>query len=252
MDIKTLIISPPPPLPVFFTMFLTIYLLAHFIIFRNWTPKTRPEAASCLISLTHGTPAAILAGIAIFSDPKHHFASPNTRFQNSVLEYSIAYFIMDLIHYLTFYPTDVLFIGHHLATLFVFVTCRYVAFHGAYSVLILLVLAEVTSLLQNVWTLAGARKGDSEVARQVFDKMSVWFYGVYSVVRGVGAPLFVYRMVGFYASGVADSVVPRWLWVSWVCVVVAAISVSVLWVSNNWVELFRERGVRVEKGKKVW
>ncbi|KAJ0454916.1 putative TLC domain-containing protein [Helianthus annuus] len=224
MDIKTLIISPPPPLPVFFTMFLTIYLLAHFIVFRNWTPKTRPEAASCLISLTHGTPAAILAGIAIFFRPKTPLRLTQHPLPKLRSRIRIAYFIMDLIHYLTFYPTDVYFIGHHLATLFVvyYVPVRCVP----------------RSVFCNVWTLAGARKGDSEVARQVFDKMSVWFYGVYSVVRGVGAPLFVYRMVGFYASGVADSVVPRWLWVSWVCVVVAAISVSVLWVSNNWVELF--------------
>ncbi|KAI3823976.1 hypothetical protein L1987_05422 [Smallanthus sonchifolius] len=250
MNITTLI-SPPPTLPLFFSMFFTIYLTAHFIIFRNWTPKLRPEAASCLISLAHGTPAVILAILAILSDPTHGFASTNTQFQNSVLEYSIAYFLMDLCHYLTFYPTDFLFIGHHLATLFVFLTCRYLAFHGAYAVLILLVLAEVTSLLQNLWTLASARRGDSEFAAQVFDVLAPLFYALYSVVRGFAAPLFVYRMVGFYSSGVADHVVPKWLWVSWVCVVVMAISVSVLWISNNWIELYRERMFKVEKGKKV-
>ncbi|KAK1423244.1 hypothetical protein QVD17_18541 [Tagetes erecta] len=240
-----------PQLPLFFTMFFTIYIIAHFIIFRNWSPKLRPEAASCLISLAHGTPATILATIAIFSDPTQQFASLNTQFQNSVLEYSIAYFLMDLCHYLTFYPKDVLFISHHLATLFVFVTCRYLALHGAYPVLVLLALAEVTSLFQNLWTLAGARKGDSEVAHQVFDLMSVPFYVVYSFVRGFIAPFFVYKMIGFYSSGVADNVVPKWLWVSWICVVVLAISVSVLWVSGNWVEWYRVRMVRIEKEKKI-
>ncbi|KAK9064735.1 hypothetical protein SSX86_016117 [Deinandra increscens subsp. villosa] len=249
MDFTTLI-SSPPTLPLFFTMFLTIYLLAHFIFFRNWSPKLRPEAASCSISLAHGTPAAILAALAIISDPTHQFASPNTQFQNSVLEYSIAYFLMDLSHYLTFYPKDILFISHHLATLYVFVTCRYLVSHGAYVVLVLLILAEITSLFQNIWTLAGARKGESEVAHQVFDLMSPPFYALYSVVRGFAAPLFVYKMIGFYSSGVADNVVPKWLWVSWVFVVVMAISVSVLWVSNNWIELYRERMFRVEKEKK--
>ncbi|KAD7478704.1 hypothetical protein E3N88_01840 [Mikania micrantha] len=232
-------------------MFFTIYLIAHFIVFRNWSPKLRPEAASCLISLAHGTPAAILAGIAIFADHTHGFASINTHFQNIVLEYSIAYFLMDLCHYLTFYPKDYLFIGHHLATLFVFVTCRYLAVHGAYAILILLVLAEITSLFQNIWTLACARRSDSEIAAQVFDLLSPPFYAFYSVVRGFVAPLFVYKMIVFYSSGAADNVVPRWLWVSWICVVVIAISVSVLWVSSNWVQLYRERMFKVEKEKKV-
>ncbi|KAI3666018.1 hypothetical protein L6452_44656 [Arctium lappa] len=250
MDFTTLI-SSLPTLPLFFTMFLTIYLLAHFIIFRNWSPKLRPEAASCLISLAHGTPAVFLAVQAITADTTHGFASINTSFQNSVLEYSIAYFLMDLLHYLTFYPTDILFIAHHLATLFVILTCRYLVFHGAYAVLILLALAEVTSLFQNVWTLSSARRGDSKIAAQVFDFLSPPFYALYSVVRGLAGPLFVYRMVVFYSSGVADNVVPKWVWVSWISVVVMAISVSILWISNLWVELYKERIFKVEKGKKV-
>nr|GEU82718.1 TLC domain-containing protein At5g14285-like [Tanacetum cinerariifolium]GEW11896.1 TLC domain-containing protein At5g14285-like [Tanacetum cinerariifolium] len=233
-------------------MFFTIYLTAHFIVFRNWTAKTRPEAASCLISLAHGTPAVFLAMHAIFSDPETHtFASKNNISQNNVLEYSIAYFIMDLCHLLIFDPKDVLFIFHHLATLFVFVTCRYLVFHGAYGVLVLLALAEVTSLLQNVWTLATAQKEENEVAARVLYKISVPFYSLYSVVRGFVGPLFVYKMVVFYSSGVADNVVPKWIWVSWICVVVMAISVSILWVTNNWVALYRERMFKVEIGKKV-
>lgn len=123
--------------------------------------------------------------------------------------------------------------------------------HGAFSVLGLLVIAESTSFFQNVWTLASAKKEESEVARKVFDVMSVPFYGFYSVVRGFVGPLFVYRMVGFYSTGVVDNVVPRWLWVSWIFVVVMAISVSILWVSNNWIMLYRERMFRIQKDKKI-
>ncbi|GFP84937.1 hypothetical protein PHJA_000637500 [Phtheirospermum japonicum] len=140
---------------------------------------------------------------------------------------------MDLVHYLIFYPTDVLFIGHHLATLFVFATCRYVVYHGAFAILVLLILAEVTSLCQT----------------KVFDVLSPPFYALYTVVRGFLGPYFVYRMFAFYLSGAADIVIPRWVWVSWVFVVVMAISVSILWISNLWVELFRER--EMKGGKKV-
>ncbi|XP_071731166.1 TLC domain-containing protein At5g14285-like [Rutidosis leptorrhynchoides] len=250
MEIVTLI-SSLPNLPLFFSKFFVIYLTAHLILFRNWNSKLRAEAASCLISLAHGTPAVILACKAILDDVTYGFASTNTDFQNSVLEYSIAYFLMDLCHYVVFNPNDVLFIGHHLATLFVFLTCRYLVVHGAYGILVLLILAEVTSLFQNVWTLASALKSQSKVADQVFDVMSPPFYAFYSVVRGFLGPFFVYKMVVFYISGDADYVIPRWVWVSWIIVVVGAISVSILWICNRWIELYRERIAIYDMDQKI-
>ncbi|XAR51971.1 hypothetical protein NMG60_11006784 [Bertholletia excelsa] len=226
---------------LFFSMFLVIYLVGYFVVFRNWSPKLQPEASSCFISLAHGSPAVFLASRAILSDPNRGFASANTEYQNLALDYSIAYFLMDLSHYLVFYPNDVLFIGHHLATLFVFLTCRYLVYHGGYAILVLLILAEVTSFCQNTWTLAGARRADLPIAAKVYDLLSPPFYAFYSVVRGVAGPLFMYQMTMFYLSGMADDVIPRWVWVSWVVVVVMAISVSILWISNLWVELYRER-----------
>lgn len=228
-------------LVLFFTMYLIIYIIAYFIVFSNWSPKSRPEAASCAISFFHGTPAVFLAISALVSDPKHGFSAPNSFAQARVLDYSIAYFLMDLTHYVVFYPSDVLFIGHHLATLFVFVTCRYLVRHGAYAVLILLILAEVTSFCQNTWTLACARKGESAFAAKVFKYLSPPFYALYSVARGLAGPIFMYKMIVFYLSGAANDVIPRWVWISWVCVVTMAISVSILWVSNLWVELYREK-----------
>ncbi|MBA0557516.1 hypothetical protein Golob_014581 [Gossypium lobatum] len=239
--------SSIPNLPLFFSMFLILYSIAYFIVFRNWSPKIRPEACSCFISLFHGTPAVFLATFAIFSDQNRGFSSPNTKTQNLVLDYSIAYFLTDLLHYLIFFPTDVLFIGHHLATLFVFITCRHVVFHGSYAILTLLILAEVTSFCQNVWTLATARRHDNQLAAKVYSNLSPYFYAFYSVVRGIFGPFFLYQMGVFYSSGVADNVIPRWLWVSWMCVVITAIGVSILWISNLWVELFKEKKAKLEK-----
>ncbi|PRQ54176.1 putative TRAM/LAG1/CLN8 domain-containing protein [Rosa chinensis] len=241
------ILSSLPPLPILFSFFLTVYLIAYFLVFRSWSPKIRPEASSCLISLAHGTPAVFFSSFAILSDPSTGFAAPNTRLQNSVLDFSVAYFLMDLLHYLLFFPGDVLFIGHHLATLFVFLTCRYVASRGAFAVLTLLILAEVTSLCQNVWTLANARRRDVEFAAKVYDFLSPPFYVLYSIVRGFVGPCFVYRMCAFYASGAAEGLIPRWVWVSWIVVVMSAISVSIMWISNLWVELYRDRSGKLEK-----
>lgn len=235
------------PLPLFFIAYAILYIIAYFAIFRSWARNLRPEASSCAISLAHGTPAALLAALAILYDPSRDFHSANTPFQNLVLEYSIAYFLMDLLHYLIFYPSDVLFIGHHLATLFVFLTCRYVAYRGAVSILVLLVLAEVTSFCQNVWTLAGARRLDSKFAAKVYDLLSPPFYVLYTIARVFLGPYFVYRMLSFYLSGAADDVLPKYLWISWVLVVVVAILVSVLWITNLWILLYKERKGEVEK-----
>ncbi|PNY01916.1 oxidoreductase aldo/keto reductase family [Trifolium pratense] len=207
----------------FFIFFLSIYLIGYFIVFRNKNPKIRSEFSSCLISLFHGTPAAIFGAIAIFSDTNRGFAAANTSFQKTVLDYSIAYFVTDLLHYIVFFPSDVLFIAHHLATLFVIVTCRHVVSHGAFSVVVLLVLAEVTSLCQNTWTLAGACRKEDRFAARVYDALSPPFYVVYTIVRGFVGPYFVFRMVLFYASGLAHGLVPTWIWVSWAVVVFSAI-----------------------------
>ncbi|KAJ4729402.1 TLC domain-containing protein [Melia azedarach] len=234
---------------LFLLMFFIIYLFAYFLVFRNWSPRIRPEASSCFISFFHGTPAVLLATYALFSNKARGFSSPNTPTENLVLEYSIAYFITDLLHYLVFFPQDVLFIGHHLATLFVFVTCRYLASHGAFAVLSLLILAEVTSACQNTWTLASVRRDDAEFAGKIYHLLSPPFYAFYSVVRGILGPLFVYEMFVFYVSGAADHVIPKWVWISWLVVVTSAISVSILWISNLWVQLYRER--RGDLDKKV-
>ncbi|KAK3033439.1 hypothetical protein RJ639_033043 [Escallonia herrerae] len=234
-------------LPLLFAMYLAIYLVARFIVFKNWSPKLRPEASSCLISFAHGTPAVFFAARAILSDPTRTFSSLNTSLQNFTLDYSIAYFLTDLLHYLVFNPNDVLFIGHHLATLFVFVTCRYFVYHGAYAILVLLILAEITSFCQNTWTLAAARKADVDFAAKVYAFLSPPFYVLYTLARALAGPYFVYEMCLFYLSGAADSVLPRWIWVSWIVVVVMAISVSILWISNLWIELYRQRVGEIEK-----
>ncbi|XP_027352644.1 TLC domain-containing protein At5g14285 [Abrus precatorius] len=234
-------------LPFFFFIFLAIYLTGYLVLFRNHSPKIRPEFSSCLISLFHGTPAALLGAAAILSDGHRGFAAPNTAFQKLVLDFSTAYFLMDLLHYVVFYPRDVLFIAHHVATLFVVVTCRHVVSHGAFSVLALLVLAEATSACQNAWTIAGAQRREDPFAARVYDALSPPFYAVYSVVRGFFGPYFVYQMVVFYASGGARGLVPAWIWVSWVMVVVMAIGVSIMWISNLWIQFYRERTRKLEE-----
>ncbi|PSS28783.1 TLC domain-containing protein [Actinidia chinensis var. chinensis] len=236
-------------LPSFFLMFATLYLLGYTIIFRKWAGLSRPEASSCFLSLAHGTPAVLLATFSLLHpNLPSNFASPNTPFQNTVLEFSMAYFFTDTFHYLLFVPTDPLFIAHHAATLYVFFTCRYIVHHGAFPILVLLILAEVTSACQNAWSLAGFCRLDSPGSARVHESLSPLFYGFYSVVRGILGPVFVYKMGFFYLSGVNG--IPQWAWVSWMGVIVSAILLSILWVLNLWMGLWRERSKK-RKMKKL-
>ncbi|KAK9689856.1 hypothetical protein RND81_09G086200 [Saponaria officinalis] len=241
-------------LPQFFLFFIIIYVISHKI-FKNWSPKLKYEACSCFLSLFHGTPSVILSISALFSmiinnstqNPKNpsYFAAKNTNFQNFALDFSTGYFIMDLIHYLVFKPDDVLFIAHHLATLFVLLTCRFLVNHGAFPILIILVVAEITSLCQNVWSLARLRKNDLNFAANLYDFLVPKFYVFYTVARGVFAPLFVVKMVLVYTSGVVDAIIPTWVWCSWLLLTVSGIFASLLWILNHWVVFFKE-----EMGKK--
>ncbi|XP_019176095.1 PREDICTED: TLC domain-containing protein At5g14285-like [Ipomoea nil] len=233
-----------PSLVGFTLMFFCVYLLGYFIFFNNWNGK-RSDASSCLMSLAHGTPAVILAitsmlhqgqgsgNLPFFQHQMDLFSSPNTPSQEMVLDFSIAYFLMDSLHYIIFYPHDALFIAHHMATLYVFSTCRFAVRHGATALLGLLVLAEITSPCQNTWSLARYRKVDLPF-------LSPIFYGFYSVVRGVVGPWFVCKMGRALLGGAAQGVIPKGIWVSWMVVIVSAIMVSILWVLNLWVELYRE------------
>ncbi|WCJ38687.1 TRAM LAG1 and CLN8 (TLC) lipid-sensing domain containing protein [Euphorbia peplus] len=239
----------PPSLPFSFIIFLSIYLLAYSVIFRNWDSKQRKEASSSFMSLTHGTPAVFFALCALLDTRNSHtFASPNSNFHNRVLEFSMGYFIMDLVHYLVFFPNDILFILHHLATLYVFVTCRYIVHQGAYGILVLLILAEATSLCQNIWSICRFRKTDDPTAARLYEVLSPNFLAFYSVVRGILGPIFMFKMGVFYLSGENKGLVPGWAWISWMVVIVSAILVSILWVQNHWVRWLRERR-RLEQKK---
>ncbi|KAJ7945514.1 TLC domain-containing protein [Quillaja saponaria] len=235
-------------LPAFLSMFLLIYLFAFFVTFRNWGPKHRPEASSCLISLAHGTPAVVMAIHAKFQTQRPTcFASPNTSYQNIVLEFSIAYFLLDLFHYIISNPNEIVFISHHLATLYVFMTCRYIVHHGALPILVLLVLAEVTSPCQNLWSITGFTKADIPTAARFHEFLSPRFYALHSIFRGILGPIFVYKMGVFYKNGAADRLIPNWAWISWMFVIATAILVSLLWICIHWIDWHNERIQKADK-----
>lgn len=259
--LEALIPDPPPSsfFPPFFLFFCLLYLFAYFVPFRRWAPRDRHEGSSCFISLFHGTPAAALSVLSAtllplppLPIPAPFFTSPNTPLQSLTLDFSAAYFAVDILHYLAaFEPGDGLFVAHHLATLFVLLTCRHWALHGARAVLALLAIAEVTSACQNAWTLAGMRRPHSRLAAAVYGALSPPFYAMYTVARGVFGVGFFVEMTRFYLRGGARDVIPYWVSASWVVVVGAAIAISMLWIVARWTELHQEMARGGAKEKKT-
>ncbi|KAI4373799.1 hypothetical protein MLD38_011879 [Melastoma candidum] len=230
---------------LFFAYFLAAYISAYFLLFRRWDPTPRAFASSCFTSLFHGTPALLLSLAATYPHPPRSYSLPNTPSQDSVLEFSTAYFLLDLLHYLLFFPSDLLFIIHHVATLYVLLTCRYIVLRGAYPILLLLILAEVTSPCQNTWSLARTCRSNSPSADRLVRFLSPKFYTFYSIVRGVIAPLYVLDLT--YSYWKDSRGMPRWAWTSWVVIMAVGIAASMLWVRDKWSVWRKERDLDPRK-----
>ncbi|KAI5679325.1 hypothetical protein M9H77_10275 [Catharanthus roseus] len=255
MEIESLFLFNSP-LFFFTLLFFSIYFFAIFIIFKNWNSSSKYEASSCFISLFHGTPAVFLAlkSLLLLQQEEENFfkfSAKNTSFQDLVLEFSISYFIVDLTHYIIFIPNDILFKAHHLVTLYVLFSCRFIIHHGAVSILVFLLLAEITSPCQNTWSLARYKSLDLPIANRYYEFLSPIFLSFYSFVRGILGPFFAFKIGVFFINGGGNGFIPLWGLVSWSIVTVATIGISILWVFNQWVSLFRRRRAHNNVFKKV-
>jgi hypothetical protein len=224
-------------------MFAVIYLVGYFVIFRNWRGRPRFDASSCGISLVHGTLSAILATQDILSQP-WALDAPNSLRQKQIMEYSMAYFFIDLLNYMYAAPDDFLFIGHHIATFTYMFSCRYVTGYGATSVMCLIAAGEATSPVQNIWTLARMSRNESPLAKRIYTSLSPPFTVYFTLVRGILGPYLVWELGKFYLAGKADAVVPRWLAYCWMFKIAFAIFGSMVWVYKLWVGLIKFYGNR--------
>ncbi|KAH7414882.1 hypothetical protein KP509_14G015900 [Ceratopteris richardii] len=191
---------------VFFT---GLYLLGYWVVFaRRWPHGAvdRFKAASCCMSIVHGT-----------STMKFWLASrlgaANTRFEEAIMEYSTAYFLVDLVHYLLFVPNQPLFVLHHVFTSSYMLSCRFYTGHVAFSTIILFVVGESTSFLQNVWTISLLTHG-----AKLFNLLNVPFLIIVSIFPGVLTPWATWQLcLYFLFSREASAVVPfplalYWMW----------------------------------------
>lgn len=230
-------------------LFAALYAFGYFIILKNWKGKNRFEAASCGISFVHATIVCILSAHDMRSNP-WKLDAPNTDLENKIMEFSTAYFVVDLLHYLLANPSDHLFIFHHIATSFYLVTCRYYAGHGGLSAISLIAAGESTTPLQNVWTISRMAKTESALANMIYSSVSPFFTVYFTVVRCIVGPWLAWKLASFYLAGKADAVIPYWMASSWMVTVILALFGSTIWVYKLWTGLIRFYAKRgTPKGK---
>eukprot|EP01018_Ginkgo_biloba_P020797 Gb_09304 [translate_table: standard] len=219
-------------------LFAALYAFGYFVLFRSWKGKNRFEAASCGISLVHGTTTCLLSTYDMLKNP-WKLDAPNTDLENKIMELSIAYFMVDLLHYLIVNPSDYLYIFHHIATSCYMSSCRYYTGHGGLSAISLVATGEATSPFQNVWTISRMARTESPLANRIYTLMSPYFTLFFTVMRCIVGPYLTWKLARFYFAGKADAVIPRWLAYTWMIIVILAILGSTVWVYKLWAGLIR-------------
>ncbi|KAH7414874.1 hypothetical protein KP509_14G015100, partial [Ceratopteris richardii] len=220
---------------VFFT---GLYLLGYWVVFARRWPRgavDRFKAASCCMSIVHGTSTSMAAAIYMMhlKHTKSRLGAANTRFEEAIMEYSTAYFLVDLVHYLLFVPNQPLFVLHHVFTSSYMLSCCFYTGHGAFSTIVLFVVGESTSFLQNVWTISLITH-----SAKLFNLLNVPFLIIFSIFRGVLTPWATWQLcLYFLFSREASAVVPFPLALYWMWSVFMGISGSLYWVSTHWAKL---------------
>ncbi|KAH7414888.1 hypothetical protein KP509_14G016500 [Ceratopteris richardii] len=247
---------------VFFT---GLYLLGYWVVFARRWPRgavDRFKVASCCMSIVHGTSTSMAAAIYMlnlfYTDKQQMSWSPtpssnnsstmkfwlasrlgvaNTRFEEAIMEYSTAYFLVDLDHYLLFVPNQPLFVLHHVFTSSYMLSCRFYTGHGAFSTIILFVVAESTSSLQNVWTISLLTH-----SAKLFNLLNVPFLIIFSIFRGGLTPWATWQLcLYFLFSREASAVVPFPLALYSMWSVFMGISGILYWVSTHWAKLMSKK-----------
>ncbi|KAI5055568.1 hypothetical protein GOP47_0029089 [Adiantum capillus-veneris] len=218
-------------LPASIPLFIAIYAVGYFSLFPQWKYKARFEAASCSMSLVHGAISFTLAAYNLLHVP-WQLDAPNSPHQNSLMDFSIAYFLVDLLHYVLFVPEDYKFIFHHVATSIYMLTCKYYVGHGAVSVMALMAVGEITTPLQSVWTIARLGRVISPRAKRIYESASLPFTILFTVARGIVGPILTWKLCKFYLLNEGRQVIPFWLAALWMGMVVIGMAGSVMWMQS--------------------
>ncbi|KAK9838479.1 hypothetical protein WJX81_001919 [Elliptochloris bilobata] len=201
-------------IPGAFILFSCAFCISYVYVGAVWglRGERRGMLGACAASLLHGLVTATLSAQQLAHWPVVVDAT-NSHAENLTLQISTAYMLTDsLLFLLPFTPTDVLFIGHHIMTTTYMVQSLLLQ-RGAQSALVLILLGELTSPLQNLWYFARYLKDRSQVAARAFALISPVYTYIYLLVRsGIAPPAVVWLAYALVTSDGRIAPGYRWTW----------------------------------------
>lgn len=224
--------TPVQDLPVFSAQLAMIYFIAFAFwsvctLTKNKPARQRAVFSSCMISILHAGTTSILGSTEIYNCWPLKLDGVNTEWQIWLMQFSTAYMLVDLFCFLLpFTPDDLLFIGHHILTASYMLSSLWLG-RGGTSCLVLMVLGESTSWLQNGFYLSRDLRRDSATALRLFKRISPAYTLLFVLVRTCMGP----PIIGWLAMRLISQApkVPLGLRYFWAVSGVLGVSGSQLW-----------------------
>lgn len=222
--------------------------MVYFIAFAFWSvctlTKNKPARqravfSSCIISIVHAGTTTVLGAIEIHKHWPLKLDAVNTPQQIWLMQFSTAYMLVDLFAFLLpFTPDDFLFIGHHFLTASYMISSLWLG-RGGVSCVVLMVLGESTSWLQNGFYLSRDLRRDNETAMVLFKTISPVYTWVFVLVRTcMGPPMIAWLAMGLLTEAAKLPISLRYFWA--ICGILG-VSGSQLWTYKLIRGFFRQR-----------
>lgn len=215
-------------------LYVVAFALVFYAAFAVWSvlpvtstkrPKFRATFSSCCISVAHGLITTVLATQEILQVWPLDMNAANTPRQIFLMQFSLAYMVVDLVAFLLpFTPDDVLFVGHHCMTGAYMASSLWLG-RGGISCIVLMALGESTSLLQNGWYIVRDLRRDSKLAYTLFKQLSPVYTVVFVLVRTIIGP----PAISWLARQILLSQLPAVLRYFWAGCAILGVAGSQLW-----------------------
>lgn len=236
--------APVQDIPVFSAQLGMVFFVAFafwsvWALTRDKPARQRAVFSSCMISILHAGTTSIIGSMEIYERWPLKLDGVNTERQMWLMQFSTAYMLVDLFFFLLpFTPDDFLFIGHHILTASYMLSSLWLG-RGGISCLVLMVLGESTSWLQNGFYLSRDLRRDSATAMRLFKLISPAYTWLFVLVRTCMGP----PIIGWLAKRLfmKATTVPMGLRYFWAVSGILGVSGSQLWTYKLVRGFFKQR-----------
>ena len=162
------------------------------IIFRNTDTinKNIYKITNRSIALTHAIVTIFASGLSLFIENNLNYDSDNTSLQIHIMNLSLSYFIIDLLH-LILMEWNIIFILHHLISIILFSSILNFQITG-YTIMLAIFYGEITNPIRMLWI--ELSKKNNIHANSVLTVFKVSFIGVRLII----IPYYMCNAIHYY------------------------------------------------------